>query len=72
MNDGSRLSAHCKASNGTPENPLTRAEIEDKFRKGAKDRLAPAAVERVLQTLSHLEDLKSVRSLMEALRKETD
>jgi len=72
MNDGSRLSAHCKASNGTPENPLTRAEIEDKFRKGAKDRLAPAAVERVLQTLSHLEDLKSARSLMGALRKETD
>ena len=72
MNDGSRLSAHCKASKGTPENPLTRTEIEDKFRKGAKDRLAPAAVERVLQTLSHLEDLKSARSLMDALRKETD
>ena len=68
MNDGSVLSAHCKASKGTPENPLTRAEIEDKFRKGAKDRLAPAAVERVLESLSRLEDLKSARSLMDALR----
>ena len=63
------MSAHCEASKGTPENPLTRAEIEEKFRKGAKDRLAPAQVERVLETLSHLEDLKLVRSLMDALRK---
>ena len=70
MNDGSVLSAHCKASKGTPENPLTRAEIEDKFRKGAKDRLAPAAAERVVETLSRLEELKSVRTLMDTLRKQ--
>ena len=56
-------------SKGTPENPLTRAEIEDKFRKVARERLATAAVERVLETLSHFEDLKSARALMEALRK---
>ena len=68
MNDGSVLSAQCKASKGTPENPLTRAEIEDKFRKGAKDRLAPAAAERAIEILSHLEDLKSARTLMDALR----
>jgi 2-methylcitrate dehydratase PrpD len=68
MNDGSVLSARCKASRGTPENPLTRAEIEDKFRKGAKERLAPAAAERVIETLSRLEDLKSARALMDMLR----
>jgi 2-methylcitrate dehydratase PrpD len=68
MNDGSVLSADCRASKGTPENPLTRPEIEDKFRKGAKDRLAPAAAERILETLARLEDLKSTRTLMDALR----
>ena len=68
MKDGTRFSAHCKASKGTPENPLTRAEIEDKFRRAAKGRLAPAEVERVLRTISQLEDLKSVRALMDALR----
>jgi len=68
MNDGSVLSADCRASKGTPENPLTRPEIEDKFRKGAKDRLAPAAAERILETLARLEDLKSTRILMDALR----
>jgi 2-methylcitrate dehydratase PrpD len=70
MTDGAVLSAECRASRGTPENPLTRAEIEDKFRKGARDRLAPAAAKRVLEILSHLEELKSVRTLMDALRTE--
>ena len=68
MKDGTSFSAHCKASKGTPENPLTRAEIEDKFRRAAKGRLAPPEVERVLRTISQLEGLKSVRSLMDALR----
>ena len=70
MNDGSVLTARCEASKGTFENPLTRAEIAEKFRKGAKDRLAHAAVERVLEALSHLEELKSVRTLMDTLRKQ--
>ena len=68
MDDGSVLSAHCQASKGTPENPLTPSEIEDKFRKGARDRLAQPAVERALEMLRHLEELKSARSLMDALR----
>lgn len=68
MKDDTVLSAHCKAAKGTPENPLTRAEIEDKFRRAANGRLAQAQVERVLQTISQLEDLKSVRSLMDTLR----
>ena len=72
MNDGSVLSARCKASKGAPENPLTRTEIADKFRKGAKGILAPAAAEHALETLSNLERLKSARSLLDALRKETD
>jgi 2-methylcitrate dehydratase PrpD len=70
MKDGTVRSAHCKASKGTPENPLTRREIEDKFRKAANGRLKRAEVERVLETISHLEDLKCVRSLMHVLRTE--
>ncbi|HEV7394424.1 MAG TPA: MmgE/PrpD family protein [Burkholderiales bacterium] len=68
MKDGTMLSAHCKASKGTPENPLTRAEIEDKFGRAASGRLGRAEVEFVLDAISHLEDLKSVRSMMDALR----
>jgi 2-methylcitrate dehydratase PrpD len=68
MKDGTVLSAHCKASKGTPENPLTRSEIEDKFRRAARGRLERTEVEVVLDRIAHLEDLKSVRTLMDALR----
>jgi 2-methylcitrate dehydratase PrpD len=68
MKDGTVLRAHCKASKGTPENPLTRAEIEDKFRRASKGRLARSEVERVIETISQLENLNSVRTLMDALR----
>jgi 2-methylcitrate dehydratase PrpD len=68
MKDGAVLSAHCRKSKGTPENPLTRAEIGDKFRKAATGRLGCDEVEVVLETIAHLEDLKSVRPMMDALR----
>jgi len=42
MNDGSVLGEHCRASRGTPDNRLTRSEIEHKFPKGAAGRLAAA------------------------------
>jgi 2-methylcitrate dehydratase PrpD len=68
MTDGSVVSAHCHASKGTPENPLTRSEIEYKFRRGARDRLSPPAIEHVIHAVSQLQDLKSARSLVAALR----
>jgi 2-methylcitrate dehydratase PrpD len=68
LDDGSRLSAHCKASKGTPENPLTRPEIEDKLRRAARDCLAPAAVERIIDAVAQIERLPSAQSLLHALR----
>jgi 2-methylcitrate dehydratase PrpD len=68
LHDGSHLRARCEASKGTPENPLTRAEIEDKFRRAARDRLAPPAVERVIEMVGEIERLASVRPLLDALR----
>ena len=68
LKDGTVLRAQCTASKGTPENPLTRGEIEDKFRRAAKDRLLHTQVERVLESIAQLEELKSVRSLMGALK----
>ena len=67
LRDGRVLSAECKASKGTPENPLTRAEIEAKFRRAAAGLLAETQVRAVLDATAHLEDLKSVRPLMEAM-----
>jgi len=65
---GRILTVRCDEPKGTPENRMTHAEIEGKFRKAARGRLKPHDVDAVLETILHLEDLKSVRSLMDILR----
>ena len=54
---------------GSSENPLSRAQIEDKFRTYAKDRLPAARIEEVIAAVNRLEDLASVRELMDMLRR---
>ncbi|MHB8992137.1 MAG: MmgE/PrpD family protein [Chloroflexota bacterium] len=68
--DGRTLRTRCDVPKGSPENPLTRAEIEQKLRKGARGQISPAAAEAVIDAVSHLEELDSIRSLMESLRSE--
>ena len=66
--DGRTVSVRCDHSRGSPENPLTRAEIEEKFRHYGKGVLAPARIEEAIAAITKLESLKSVRSLMDILR----
>ncbi len=66
--DGSTISARCDHPLGSPENPLTRAQIEDKLRTYAKARLGSSRVEEIIGAVSRLEELGSVRSLMDMLR----
>jgi 2-methylcitrate dehydratase PrpD len=66
--DGRTLSARCDHPRGSPENPLTRVEIEEKFRTYAKALLPGAVIEEAIGAISKLEHLKSVRGLMESLR----
>jgi 2-methylcitrate dehydratase PrpD len=66
--DGKTLSVRCEHPRGSPENRLTRAQIEEKFRTYARGVLPPAHVEEVVSTVARLEDLKSARRLMDILR----
>jgi len=66
--DGSTISARCVHPRGSFENPLSRTEIEEKLRTYAKGRLADSAVEEVIGMIATLEDLSSVRLLMDLLR----
>lgn len=68
MTSGAVFTARCDEPKGTPKNRMTRAEIETKFRKGAKGRLGDAQMASVLDTLTRLEELQSVRALMDVLR----
>ena len=66
--DGKTLSMRCDHPRGSAENPLTRAQIETKFRTYAAARLPQASVDAVIESVARIEDLKSTRTLMDLLR----
>jgi 2-methylcitrate dehydratase PrpD len=68
LQDGSRLSERCLHTRGSPENPMTAAQVEAKFRRYATPRLGPGAVEAVVRAVSRLEAVASVRALLGMLR----
>jgi 2-methylcitrate dehydratase PrpD len=66
--DGTKLATRCEHPRGAPENPLSRAEIEAKLRTYAPDRISAAAIDEVVRSVDRLEEVSSVRRLMDALR----
>jgi 2-methylcitrate dehydratase PrpD len=69
LTDGSTITVRCNDPKGSPEDPLTRGDLEKKFRTYAKARLSDARIEEVIGAVSRLEELGSVRELMALLRK---
>ncbi len=70
MADGKKYSARCVHPRGSYENPLSRAQVEDKFRTYAKSRLSASRIEEVIAAVNGLESLPSTRKLMELLRQD--
>ncbi|MGB7034616.1 MAG: MmgE/PrpD family protein [Xanthobacteraceae bacterium] len=68
MDDGARFSARCDYPLGSPENPLSRGQVEQKFRTYAEGVIADAHIDDVIAAVDRLEDYGSVRSLMALLR----
>jgi 2-methylcitrate dehydratase PrpD len=68
--DGSTLVVRCEHPRGAPENPLSWAELERKFRTYARERLGEARVEEALGAVAALETLPSTAALMDLLRSE--
>ena len=62
------LNAHCQHPRGSPENPLSRGEIQGKFRTYADGVLSPSVIAATIDAVANLENLGSVRKLMEMLR----
>jgi 2-methylcitrate dehydratase PrpD len=65
--DGENRTAHVEYPKGRPENPMTYAELEDKFRANASAVLGPERTESVLGLLRCLETLESISSLTDLL-----
>jgi 2-methylcitrate dehydratase PrpD len=66
--DGATLTARCDYPRGSAENPLSRAQIESKFRTYADGVLSPSAIAETIEAVGDLENLGSVRKLMDMLR----
>jgi 2-methylcitrate dehydratase PrpD len=66
--DGTMLTARCDHPRGSAENPLSRAQIEGKFRTYADGVLAASAIAGAIDAVGDLENLGSVRKLMDLLR----
>ena len=68
MGDGSTLTARCDHARGSYENPLSPAQIEDKFRTYAAGRIPASSIDGVIDAVNRLEHLPSARSLMDLLK----
>lgn len=66
--DGRTVKVRSDVPRGSPEKPLTRAQIQEKFRTYARGRLGETRIGDVISSVSDLENVASVRSLMELLR----
>jgi 2-methylcitrate dehydratase PrpD len=68
MDDGATFSARCEHPLGAFENPLSRAQIEQKFRTYAAGVLSDADADTVVKAVDGLENFGSARKLMDLLR----
>ena len=68
MDDGATLSGACEHPLGSPENPLSRAQIERKFRSHAQGVIPDAHVADAIDAINGIEEFGSVRKLMDLLR----
>jgi 2-methylcitrate dehydratase PrpD len=66
--DGSLLSARCVHPLGAFDNPLSRQQIEQKFRTYAQGFLPDAHIADVIGAVDRLEDFGPIRRLMDLLR----
>ncbi len=66
--DGRTIKVRSDVPRGAPENRLTRTQIEAKFRTYAKPRMSSARIDEIIGAVTRLEELGSVRTLMDMLR----
>ncbi len=67
LQNGEELSSRVDYPRGRPENPMSQSEIHAKFENCAKRVLAADKIACVIDFVSHLEEQKELRSLMDLL-----
>jgi 2-methylcitrate dehydratase PrpD len=69
LSNGRTITARCVHTRGSPENPLTTAQVEAKFRRYAEPRLTGGQIDAVVGAVARLEEIGSVRELTGMLRR---
>lgn len=67
LRDGTRIKATVPYARGLPENPLSDAEVEEKFRALAGPLVAPQRLDRIVETVARIETLPRVEELARLL-----
>lgn len=66
--NGSVLSILCDHPRGVPENPVSRGDIEEKFRIYARARFVESRIDQIINAVARLETLETSETLMGLLR----
>lgn len=69
LRDGRTCSTSCTYPLGAPENPMSSAQVERKFRHYAGPHLRPKQIDEVVEIVFGLERIASARTLLDALRR---
>ena len=67
LQDGSTLTQEAFISRGTPERPMTPAELEEKFSDCATGIIGIEAMMRTIEAVRNVESLRNVRQLLDAM-----
>ena len=68
LDDGRELAAELEFQDGAPENPLTPADVEAKFRANAQHALGEAGADELLKTLRRLDEHEDLHAALALLR----
>ncbi len=65
LKNGVIYSASVDSTKGSPRNPLSPGELEEKFHQCCQGRLTEAEIRRILHQVRHFEQLKDVADLID-------
>ena len=68
LKNGNVLSREATTSRGTPDRPMSREELADKFHDCAQGLISPDAERRAQELIYGLEGLENVKDLMALLK----
>ncbi|MCI0423524.1 MAG: MmgE/PrpD family protein [Acidobacteria bacterium] len=69
---GTRHTRDVTYPKGSPENPLSHADLKDKFSTLTREVLTPQQGEEIAQTISQIEELEEISTLIRLLRRGSD